>query len=240
MRSVNRLSIACFILFTLALLFSCNNDSVTPPAAQRGAATPEELTLRLQEAFAQKNAQLLAPLLADTVSDGSPDGGARCGDGGCTPDSFIYRRTVETDHLWTGFDQAVQYGFRSNGKNVLTAPWYEDERPEGDYVFIAGKNVNIRAAPGKKSAIIGQKSDEMIEYVSKKVYMEEWEEMVDEMDVVSKDSMEWLKVKVAGNRVGYVAMQYVPLGISTIRIEQQKGRWFITLMDDTSMNVCTL
>lgn len=239
----NAIFLTCTLFFFSGFIWTCKNDTsssaATASVTERGAKTPEELMTRLKAAFEKKDARLLAPLLGDRVSDGYTEGGASCGEEGCPPDTFIYRRTVESENLWDAFGEAFQHGFRNNGKDILTAPWYTDTLEQGNYVFITGKNVNIRTAPGKTAPVLGQKSEEVIEYATQRVYDEHLDEETDDMIVLKKDSLDWLKVKMSNGRMGYMALDYALFHPNYIVFKKIAGRWYVISLNDHNY-VCAL
>jgi hypothetical protein len=233
------ISFFCFFMFTACQQDSkkTGTDTQTTASTTASPTSLEELSTRLRVAFEKKDVALLRPLLAENIADGFSDAGAICPNG-CPVDSFLIKKFVDKS-TWQNFEEAVLYGF-GRDKSGAVAPYYARAIEDGNYVFIIGEKVNIRAAAGKKSAVVSQKSKEVVEYDVKTVYDEHLEAEVSEPILVDKDSMGWLKILLPNKKIGYVSTDFVKFpGAHEIEAANFNGKWLITGMYDL-VYVCGL
>ena len=184
-------------------------DTASPQTAQttaKPAGNLKELQDRLVEALEKKDLQLLRPLLANTLTDGSEDGGAQC-PRGCPVDTFWARKTVDKAqlaHFFETFLRIAKGGFApaEGQKGRYSAPAFHLKLGNQE-LFIVGKKVNIREKPGTQAKVILQKSYEKVKYVGDS---EGWSQ------TEAKDGHHWVKIKLPGGKIGYVAIEFTSEG----------------------------
>jgi len=232
------IALFCPFLF----LSACGNTENTPAAAApvnttqisgQPAKSLNELQTRLVEALEKRDLNLLRPLLADTLTDGAADGGADC-PGGCPVDTFLALKFADENtkgNFYNAFLRIAKAGFApvQDNPNVYFAPAYSLKLRENE-LFIVGKNVNIREKPGTQAKIVSQKSYEKITYVPDENEMPQTAE---------KDDYYWVKIKLSGGKIGYVASKFTSMAYyQDIEATQKDGKFMITGFIDAF--VCAL
>lgn len=184
---------------------------------------------RLSEAIASKSLAMLKPLFADTIFE-SNNG---CGWPGCAKaDFFNYYFLADSSEDWDIVRRIQEYGFFLVGDSLFGIPlqgkafygpaYHKDFDIAFDLVVL-GKNVNIRKAPSLKSPVIHRAT-------FGKLHCDcNIETRTDETYVWDVDGLDWVQVRLADGRTGYVAMKFTSEAFQKrILVVKIDGRWQIT------------
>lgn len=234
-------------LFMGLMLSSCGNTEKTPAAAAtpvsnssqtaavgEAATTLEAFQARLTEALEKQDLKLLRPLLAETLTDGAADGGAYCPEG-CPIDTFFARKFTSDSEkavFFEDFLRVAKTGFAplKEEPGAFMAPAYSLKLGENE-LYIVGKNVNIREKPGTQAKVILQKSYEMVPFIP--------DAENGFPQTVEKDDLYWVKIKLAGGKIGYVASKFTSVDFyKDIQAVQKDGKFVVTGFIDAF--VCAL